>query len=124
MFLGKLLFLGRSAHISGDDAVVTFYRRVRVEFAFIEELRGSSGVYLLGLGDRYALTRAVTHRVALLIGGVGTLVAGIPLFVLGARQRREGTEGLVMGLAGPAPTNVVPLPVPGAVDEQRERRSS
>ena len=31
-------------------------------------------------------------RVALLVGGVATLVASVPLFVLGARQRREGTE--------------------------------
>ena len=63
-------------------------------------------------------------RVALVIGGVGTLVASIPLFVLGARQRREGTEGLVMGLAGRGPTNVVPLPVTEASYEPRERRTS
>ena len=66
-------------------------------------------------------------RVALVIGGVGTLVACIPLFVLGARQHRSGTEGLVMGLSAPpsAPTtNVVPLPVGEAEFEPRARRTS
>jgi MFS family permease len=50
-------------------------------------------------------------RVALAIGGAATLLASIPLFVLGARQRREGTEGLVLGASGGAAANVVPLPV-------------
>jgi hypothetical protein len=53
-----------------------------------------------------------------------TLAACIPLFVLGARQRRSGTEGLVMGISAPAPTNVVPLPVSGPGLERGERRSS
>jgi MFS family permease len=60
-----------------------------------------------------------TPRAALVLGGVATLVASVPLLVLGARQRREGTEGLVMGAAAAAPeiseeqsaANVVPLPV-------------
>ena len=48
----------------------------------------------------------------------------IPLFVVGGRQRRAGTEGLVMGPSGPAPTNVVPLPVAGSGYEEQERRTS
>ena len=70
------------------------------------------------------LSDVTSPRVALVVGGVGTLVASIPLFVLGARQRRNGTEGLVMGLSGSAPTNVVPLPVAGSEVEGRERRTS
>ena len=67
-----------------------------------------------------------TPRVALAIGGFATLLACIPLFVLGARQRRQGTEGLVMGLDA-MPSNVVPLPLSeGGVERQaaRERRTS
>ncbi len=33
-------------------------------------------------------------RVALALGGVATLLATIPLFVLGARQRRRGAKAL------------------------------
>jgi hypothetical protein len=50
------------------------------------------------------------------------LVASVPLFVLGLRQRRAGTEGLVMGLSAPA--TVVPLPISGSTFEERERRTS
>jgi hypothetical protein len=70
------------------------------------------------------LSDVTNPRVALAIGGIGTLVASIPLFVLGTRQRRRGTEGMVMGLSGPAATNVVPLPVAGPGLEVRERRTS
>ena len=54
-------------------------------------------------------------RVALVIGGVATLAASIPLFALGAKQRRRGTEGLVMtGDGAPAlatsAATVVPMP--------------
>ena len=67
-------------------------------------------------------------RLALAIGGVATLLASIPLFVLGARQRRMGTEGLVLGATVAAPANVVPLPVPLPVAEagyeRRELRTS
>jgi MFS family permease len=67
-------------------------------------------------------------RVALVLGGVATLVASIPLFVLGARQRRAGTEGLVHGASVGAATNVVPLPVSLPVAEagyeRRELRTS
>ena len=45
------------------------------------------------------LSDVTNPRVALVVGGVGTLLASIPLFVLGARQHRDGTEGLVMGLS-------------------------
>ncbi len=90
---------------------------------------GSTPIGALFLGY---VSDATNPRLALTIGGVATLVASIPLFVLGARQRRSGTEGLVMGStalpatapAGGAPTNVVPLPVSEAGYERRERRSS
>jgi predicted MFS family arabinose efflux permease len=70
------------------------------------------------------LSDVTSPRVALVVGGVGTLVASIPLFVLGARQRREGTEGLVLGLSGPASSNVVALPVADSGFEGRERKTS
>ena len=67
-------------------------------------------------------------RVALTVGGVGTLLASIPLIVLGVRQRRDGTEGLVHGASSAASTNVVALPVPLPVAdtgyERRELRTS
>ena len=66
-------------------------------------------------------------RVALALGGFATLLAAIPLFVLGARQRRSGTEGLVMSNEDGAVTagsdNVVPLPVLDVGGEGRVRRS-
>jgi predicted MFS family arabinose efflux permease len=70
------------------------------------------------------LSDVTSPRLALVVGGVATLAASIPLFVLGARQRRAGTEGLVMGLSGRAPTNVVPLPVAGPDYEDQARRTS
>jgi len=90
---------------------------------------GSTPIGALFLGY---VSDATNPRLALTIGGVATLVASIPLFVLGVRQRRSGTEGLVMGStavpvtapAGGAPTNVVPLPVTEAGYERQERRSS
>ena len=89
---------------------------------------GSTPIGALFLGY---VSDATNPRLALAIGGAATLVASIPLFVLGARQRRSGTEGLVMattgderGSAADAPTNVVPLPIVGAAVERRERRSS
>jgi MFS family permease len=74
---------------------------------------------------------ASNPRVALVLGGAATLLASIPLFVLGSRQRRRGTEGLVMGpdvAAMPAAagaSNVVTLPVNTAskTPGERARRS-
>ena len=43
------------------------------------------------------LSDVTSPRVALAVGGVATLLAMIPLFLLAARQRRRGTEGLVTG---------------------------
>jgi predicted MFS family arabinose efflux permease len=70
------------------------------------------------------ISDSTNPRLALAIGGVATLLASIPLFVLGARQRRQGTEGLVAGLD--AASNVVPLPLSGSGVERagRERRTS
>ena len=70
------------------------------------------------------LSDVTSPRLALVVGGVATLAASIPLFVLGARQRRIGTEGLVMGPGGPAPENVVALPVAEVGYERRARRTS
>jgi predicted MFS family arabinose efflux permease len=72
------------------------------------------------------LSDVTNPRVALVVGGVGTLLACIPLFVLGARQHRDGTEGLVMDLSGPGSSNVVALPVadPDSGLQGRERRTS
>jgi MFS family permease len=89
---------------------------------------GSTPVGALFLGY---VSDATNPRLALTIGGVATLAASIPLFVLGAHQRRSGTEGLVMGSTavpvtaptGGAPTNVVPLPVTEAGYERQGRRS-
>ena len=79
---------------------------------------GSTPIGALFLGY---VSDATNPRLALAIGGVATLVASVPLFVLGARQRRSGTEGLVMATTGDerdraaeAPANVVPLPIVGA----------
>jgi MFS family permease len=75
-------------------------------------------------------------RVAIVLGGVATVVASIPLFALGAEQRRRGTEGLVMGpdgeaatvaVSATAPATVVPLPVsrsaPSVLDDRQLRSS-
>jgi len=58
------------------------------------------------------ISDATNPRVALAIGGVATLLASVPLYLLGVRQRRNGTEGLVSGSDAVAPANVVPLPLP------------
>jgi len=69
------------------------------------------------------ISDVTTPRVALTVGGVATLLASIPLIVLGVRQRRDGTEGLVHGASSAPLTNVVALPVPLPVaDAGYERR--
>jgi MFS family permease len=71
------------------------------------------------------ISDTTSPRVALALGGVATLVATIPLFVLGARQRQRGTEGLVMAPSDESFAEVVSLPVSGsAVYEGRQRQSS
>jgi MFS family permease len=71
------------------------------------------------------ISDTTSPRVALALGGVATLVATIPLFVLGARQRQRGTEGLVMAPSDESFADVVSLPVSGsAVYEGRQRQSS
>ena len=77
------------------------------------------------------LSDVTNPRVALAVGGVATLLAMIPLFLLAARQRRSGTEGLVMGPESTQPANAVPLLAVGAMDargeagyERGRRRSS
>ena len=72
------------------------------------------------------LSDVTNPRLALALGGVATLLASLPLFVLAAHQRQRRAESLAQpaGRAGAVATNVIPLPVAesGAVD--RERRSS
>ncbi len=77
------------------------------------------------------LSDVTNPRLALAVGGIATLLAMIPLFLLAARQRRTGTEGLVMGPDGTQSTVVIPLPALGPIDaagaagyEPGERRSS
>jgi MFS family permease len=54
-------------------------------------------------------------RVALVLGAVATLLASIPLFALGAQQRRRGTEGLIMGPDGAPATTSDPASAPAPV---------
>jgi MFS family permease len=68
------------------------------------------------------ISDVTSPRLALALGGVATLLASVPLFVLGARQRMLGTEGMVAGEV--TTTNVVPLPVSEVGYERRERRTS
>jgi len=72
------------------------------------------------------LSDETNPRLALALGGVATLVASIPLFVLGARQRRRRAEspGEHSGEAGAEATNVVPLPMAETGVVHRERRTS
>ena len=68
------------------------------------------------------ISDVTSPRLALALGGVATLLASVPLFVLGARQRMSGTEGMVAGEV--MPTNVVVLPVTEVGYERQERRTS
>ena len=68
------------------------------------------------------ISDVTSPRLALALGGVATLLASVPLFVLGARQRMSGTEGMVAGEV--RPTNVVLLPVTEVGYERQERRTS
>jgi MFS family permease len=74
------------------------------------------------------LSDATNPRLAFAVGGVATLVATVPLFVLAARQRRQREAGALDGSDAPDATDaldttvtpdtavVVPLPVPVAVE--------
>jgi MFS family permease len=68
------------------------------------------------------ISDVTSPRLALALGGVATLLASVPLFVLGARQRMSGTEGMVARAV--MPTNVVVLPVTEVGYERQERRTS
>jgi MFS family permease len=70
------------------------------------------------------ISDSTSPRVALALGGAATLVATIPLFVLGARQRRSRGEELVPGPTAVVALNVVALPVSEAGYERRARRTS
>jgi MFS family permease len=62
-------------------------------------------------------------RVALVLGGAATVLAAIPLFVLGTRQRKERAERAVMSSTVAGATNLVPLPLAEAAYERQERGS-
>jgi MFS family permease len=70
---------------------------------------------------------ATTPRVALVLGAAATLIASIPLLILGDQQRRRGTEGLVLadddGSLPRTKAQVLRLEVGAAVDERPARRS-
>ena len=72
------------------------------------------------------LSDVTNPRLALAVGGVATLVASIPLFVLGARQRQRRAEspGELAVDPGGEVTNVVPFPLAGTGVAPRERRTS
>ena len=72
------------------------------------------------------LSDVTNPRLALALGGVATLLASLPLFVLAAHQRQRRAENLAQpaGDAGPVATNVIPLPVAESGVVDRERRSS
>jgi MFS family permease len=72
------------------------------------------------------LSDVTNPRLALALGGVATLLASLPLFVLAAHQRQRRAESLAQpaGDAGPVATNVIPLPVAESGVVDRERRSS
>jgi MFS family permease len=72
------------------------------------------------------LSDVTNPRVALALGGVATLFASLPLFVLAAHQRQRRAESVAQpaGVAGAVATNVIPLPVAESGVVGRERRSS
>ncbi len=72
------------------------------------------------------LSDVTNPRLALALGGVATLLASLPLFVLAAhqRQRRAESPAQPAGGAGAVATNVIPLPVAESGVVDRERRSS
>jgi predicted MFS family arabinose efflux permease len=70
------------------------------------------------------ISDTTSPRVALAIGGVATLLASVPLFALGARQRRSGGREPLPGPTEAVPSNVVALPVTGAGYEGQARRTS
>jgi predicted MFS family arabinose efflux permease len=77
------------------------------------------GATLLGY-----ISDATNPRVSLVIGGVATLLASIPLFFLAIRQRAAGAAGLTPVPEGlVAPSNVVALPVPGEAAAPSAQRS-
>ena len=72
------------------------------------------------------LSDVTNPRLALALGGVATLLASLPLFVLAAHQRQRRAENLAQpaGDAGAVATNVIPLPVAESGVVDGERRSS
>jgi MFS family permease len=65
-------------------------------------------------------------RVSLIVGGVATLLASVPLFFLATRQRDACTAAAVAELVVVADetSNVVPLPVPDVPVPSAQRRTS
>ncbi len=72
------------------------------------------------------LSDVTNPRVALALGGVATLLASVPLFVLASHQRQRGAESLEepSGHGGAEATNVIRLSSAGDGVVHRERRTS
>jgi predicted MFS family arabinose efflux permease len=64
------------------------------------------GATLLGY-----ISDVTNPRVSLVVGGVATLLASIPLFFLAVRQREARATGLAALHVMDGPSNVVPLPL-------------
>jgi MFS family permease len=65
-------------------------------------------------------------RVSLIVGGVATLVASVPLFYLSTRQRegRAAASAAELVVVAAESSNVVPLPLDGLSSPARQRRTS
>jgi MFS family permease len=76
------------------------------------------------------ISDVTTPRVALALGGVATLVASVPLFVLAARRARvpatsdAGQRPMAVAPGDPELAEVVPLPIGEVAAESRGRRTS
>ena len=70
------------------------------------------------------LSDVTSPRLALVVGGVATLVASVPLFVLAARQRAAAAPAAIAVVAD-EDSNVVPLPLAqtGATTRRPKRQA-
>jgi predicted MFS family arabinose efflux permease len=76
------------------------------------------GATLLGY-----ISDVTNPRVSLVVGGVATLLASVPLFFLAVRQRAARAAGLAVLLGADGASNVVPLPLPAVSSALVPRRS-
>jgi predicted MFS family arabinose efflux permease len=76
------------------------------------------GATLLGY-----ISDVTNPRVSLVVGGVATLLASVPLFFLAVRQRAARAAGPAVLLGADGASNVVPLPLPAVSSALVPRRS-